>query len=104
MSGNQSFIVQYDQILKLKEYMTEASKAVLGKPFNYERDLYDPVKAVQFEHIDQDLYDSLMRKPPEVLRSERYGRIYNKYRLWMERNNQGAKPYRIIDGLRKRTT
>ena len=104
LSVNQSFIVQYDQILKLKEYMTEASKAVLGKPFNYERDLYDPVKVVQFEHIDEDLYDSLMTKPPEVLRSERYGRIYNKYRLWMERNNQGAKPYRIINGLRKRTT
>ena len=84
--------------------MTEASKAVLGKSFNYDRDLYGSVKVVQFEHIDQDLYDSLMTKPPEVLRSERYGRIYNKYRLWMERNNQGAKPYRIIDGLRKRTT
>ena len=104
LSVNQSFIVQYDQILKLKEYMTEASKAVLGKPFNYERDLYDQVKVVQFEHIDQDFYDSLMTKPPKVLRSERYGRTYNKYRLWMERNKQGVKPHRIIDSLRKQTT
>ncbi len=104
LSVNQSFIVQYDQILKLKEYMTEASKAVLGKPLNYERDFYDRARVIQFKHIDQDFYDSLMTKPPEVLRSERYGRTYNKYRLWIERNNQSSKPYRIIDGWKKQIT
>ena len=104
LSVNESFIVQYDQILKLKEYMTEASKAVLGKPLNYERDFYDQARVIQFKHIDQDFYDSLMTKPPEVLRSERYGRTYNKYRLWIERNNKGVEPYRIIDGWRKQTT
>ena len=35
---NDSFVIQYDQILTLKKYMTEAFKAVLGKNLNYERD------------------------------------------------------------------
>ena len=84
--------------------MTQASEAVLGKPLNYERDFYDQARVIQFKQIDQEFYDSLMTKPPEVLRSERYGRTYNKYRLWIERNNQGSEPYRIIDGWRKQTT
>ncbi len=84
--------------------MTEASEAVLGKPLNYERDFYDQARVIRFKQIDQEFYDSLMTKPPEVLRSERYGRTYNKYRLWIERNNQGAEPYRRIDGWRKQTT
>ena len=48
---NDSFVIQYDQILTLKKYMTEAFKAVLGKNLNYERDFYDCNDRVQFKHI-----------------------------------------------------
>ena len=50
-----SFIIQYDQVLNLKKYMSEASKAVLGKQLNYERDFYNYTDTVQFKDIDKGL-------------------------------------------------
>ena len=98
LSVHDSFIVQYDQILTLKKYMGEASKAVLGKQLNYERDFYNYTETLQFKDIDQGYYNTLMNNPPKVETTERYERTYNKFRLWIERNNQGNKPYRVVGG------
>ena len=55
LSVHDSFIVQYDQVLNLKKYMSEASKAVLGKKLNYERDFFGYTENLQFKDIDQVL-------------------------------------------------
>ena len=98
ISTHGSFIVQYDQILTLKKYMSEASKAVLGKRLNFERDFYYETGAVQFKQINQHYCDALMNSLPKLKTSERYVRTYNKFRTWIERKNQGIKPYRIVGG------
>ncbi len=98
LSIHDSFIIQYDQILNLKKYMSEASKAVIGKQLNYERDFYDYTENVQFKHINQRYYNTLMNNPPKVTTTERYQRAYNKFRLWTERNSQGKEPYRMVGG------
>ena len=78
--------------------MGEASKAVLGKQLNYERDFYNYTETLQFKDIDQGYYNTLMNNPPKVETTERYERTYNKFRLWIERNNQGKEPYRVVGG------
>ena len=98
LSFHDSFIIQYDQVLNLKKYMSEASKAVLGKQLNYKRDFYNYTENVQFKDISQGYYNTLMNNPPKVETTERYERMYNKFRLWIERNNQGKTPYRMVDG------
>ena len=98
LTVHDSFIVQYDQVLTLKKYMSEASKAVLGKQLNYERDFYNYTDTVQFKDIDKGYYNKLMNNPPKVEKTERYQRSYNKFRLWIERNNQGKTPYRMVSG------
>ena len=98
LSLHDSFIVQYDQILNLKKYMSEASKAVLGKKLNYEKDFYNYTESLQFKDIDQGYYDQLKNNLPKVKTTERYERTYNKFRLWKERNNQGKAPYRMVGG------
>ena len=98
LSLHDSFIVQYDQVLNLKKYMSEASKAVLGKQLNYKRDFYNYTESVQFKDIDQGYYNKLMDNPPKVETTERYERTYNKFRLWIERNNQAKEPYRMVGG------
>ena len=97
LSFHDSFVIQYDQVLNLKKYMSEASKAVLGKQLNYERDFYNYTENVQFKDINQHYYNMLMNNPPKVETTERYQRTYNKFRLWIERNNQGTIPYRMVD-------
>ena len=86
LSVHDSFLVQHDQILNLKDYMIEASKAVLGKPLDFDQDYYGYTEAVQFKHLDQDYYDSLISKLPRIQRTNRYVRTYNKFKLWMEHN------------------
>ena len=98
LTVHDSFIIQYDQVLNLKKYMSEASKAVLGKQLNYERDFYNYTDTVQFKDIDKAYYNKLMNNPPKVEKTERYKRTYNKFRLWIERNNQGKAPYRMVSG------
>ena len=98
LSFHDSFIIQYDQVLNLKKYMSEASKAVLGKQLNYKRDFYNYTENVQFKDISQGYYNTLMNNPPKVETTERYERMYNKFRLWIERNNQGKIPYRMVGG------
>ena len=98
LSLHDSFIVQYDQILNLKKYMSEASKAVLGKKLNYEKDFYNYTESLQFKDIDQGYYDQLKNNLPKVKTTERYERTYNKFRLWIERNNQAKEPYRMVGG------
>ena len=98
LSFHDSFIIQYDQVLNLKKYMSEASKAVLGKQLNYKRDFYNYTENVQFKDINQGYYNTLMNNPPKVETTERYERMYNKFRLWIERNNQGKTPYRMVGG------
>ena len=78
--------------------MSEASKAVLGKPLNYERDFYNYTETVQFKDIDKAYYNALIHNPPEVEKTERYKRTYTKFRLWIERNNQSKAPYRMVAG------
>ena len=78
--------------------MSEASKAVLGKQLNYKRDFYNYTESVQFKDIDQGYYNKLMDNPPKVETTERYERTYNKFRLWIERNNQAKEPYRMVGG------
>ena len=95
---NDSFVIQYDQILTLKKYMTEAFKAVLGKNLNYERDFYDCNDRVQFKQIKQSYYDNLINNLPKVEKTERYVRTYKRFKLWIERNNQGTRPYRMVSG------
>ena len=96
LSLHDSFIVQYDQVLNLKKYMSEASKAVLGKQLNYKRDFYNYTENVQFKDINQGYYNTLINNPPKVETTERYERMYNKFRLWIEQNNQGKTPYRMV--------
>jgi hypothetical protein len=98
LSLNDSFIVQYDQILNLKKYMSEACKAVLGKNLNFERDFHDYTGVTQFKDIDQKYYDMLENKLPEIQKTERYTRTYNKFKLWLDRNSHGTKPYRMVGG------
>jgi len=98
ISVHGSFIVQYDQVLTLKKYMSEASKSVLGKSLNFERDFYCETGAVQFRQIDQNYFDALISNPPKVETTERYVRTYNKFRTWIERGSQGTKPYRMVGG------
>ena len=98
LSLHDSFIVQYDQILNLKKYMSEASKAVLGKKLNYEKDFYNYTENLQFKDIDQVYYDKLKNNLPKVEKTERYERTYKKFRLWIERNNQTKEPYRMVSG------
>ena len=98
LSCHDSFIIQYDQVLNLKKYMSEASKAVLGKQLNYERDFYNYTENVQFKDINQSYYNTLMNNPPEVETTERYQRAYKKFRLWIDRNDQGKVPYRMVGG------
>ena len=74
LTVHDSFIVQYDQVLTLKKYMSEASKAVLGKQLNYERDFYNYTDTVQFKDIDKGYYNKLMNNPPKVEKTERYKR------------------------------
>ena len=98
LSVHDSFIVQYDQILTLKKYMSEACKAVLGKSLNYERDFHDYTGATQFKDINQKYFDTLANKLPKIEKTERYVRSYNKFELWSDRNSQGTKPYRMVGG------
>ena len=98
LSLHDSFIVQYDQVLNLKKYMSEASKAILGKQFNYKKDFFNYTETVQFKDIDKGYYNKLMNNPPKVETTERYERTYNKFRLWIERNNQVKEPYRMVGG------
>ena len=98
LSLHDSFIVQYDQILNLKKYMSEACKAVLGKNLNFEKDFHDYTGATQFKDIDQKYYDVLANKLPEIQKTERYIRTYNKFKLWLDRNSHGTKPYRMVGG------
>ena len=98
LTVHDSFIIQYDQVLNLKKYMTEASIAVLGRQLNYERDFYNYTDTVQFKDIDKGYYNKLMNNPPKAEKTERYQRSYNKFRLWIERNNQGKSPYRMVGG------
>ena len=65
---------------------------------NYERDFYEYTEALQFKDIDQRFYNNLINNPPKVEITERYKRAYKKFRLWIERNNQGSKPYRMVGG------
>ena len=98
LTVHDSFIIQYDQVLNLKKYMSEASNAVLGKPLNYERDFYNSTETVQFKDIDKAYYNTLIHNPPKVEKTERYKRTYTKFRLWIERNNQSKAPYRMVAG------
>ena len=98
LSLHDSFIVQYDQVLNLKKYMSEASKAILGKEFNYKKDFFNYTETVQFKDIDKGYYNKLMNKPPNVETTERYERTYNKFRIWIERNSQAKEPYRMVGG------
>ena len=86
------FIIQYDQVLNLKKYMTEASKAALGKPLNYERDFYNYTDTVQFKDIDKAYYNNLINNPPEVEKLRDINEHITKFRLWIERNNQSKAP------------
>ena len=78
--------------------MSEASKAIIGKQLNYERDFYNYTEHVQFKDINQRYYNTLMNNPPKVETTERYLRAYNKFRLWIDRNNQVKVPYRMVGG------
>ena len=78
--------------------MSEASKAILGKQFNYKRDFFNYTETVQFKDIDKGYYNKLMNNPPKVETTERYERTYNKFKLWIERNNQAKEPYRMVGG------
>ena len=98
LSLHDSFIVQYDQILNLKKYMSEACKAVLGKNLNFKRDFHDYTGATQFKDIDQKYYDKLANNLPKIEKTERYIRTYNKFELWLDRNSQATKPYRMVGG------
>ena len=64
-------------IYTLNESLLDYKKPIInklkGKPL-YE--IHERCKKFNwFKHIDKDFYDSLITKPPEVFRSERYGRI-----------------------------
>ena len=98
LSLHDSFIVQYDQILNLKKYMSEACKAVLGKNLNFKRDFHDYTGATQFKDIDQNYYNTLANNLPKIEKTERYIRTYNKFELWLDRNSQATKPYRMVGG------
>ena len=78
--------------------MSEACKAVLGKNLNFEKDFHDYTGATQFKDIDQKYYDVLVNKLPEIQKTERYIRTYNKFKLWLDRNSHGTKPYRMVGG------
>ncbi len=102
LNVHDSFIVQYDQLLKLKEYMTEASQLVLGKPIKFEQDIVDDTESIHLKEINSHLYNRLMAKVPEVTRSDRYVRTYKKFMHWIDRNRLGAKPDRIVTDWRQR--
>ena len=57
--------------------MSEASKAVLGKQLNYEKDFFNYTENLQFKDIDQVYYDRLKNNLPKVEKTERYKRTYN---------------------------
>ena len=98
LSVHDSFLIQHDKVLDLKDHMVEASEAVLGTALDFDQDYYDYTEAVQFRHLDQDFYDSLMSKLPEVVRTNRYVTTFNKFKLWTERNMLSSKPYRNVEG------
>jgi len=98
LSVHDSFLIQHNKVLDLKRYMVEASEAVLGTALDFDQDYYDYTEAVQFRHLDQDFYDSLMSKLPEVVRTNRYETTFNKFKLWTERNMLSSKPYRNVEG------
>ena len=77
--------------------MIEACKAVLGKALDFDQNYYDYTEAVQFRHLNQDFYDSLMSKLPEVVRTNRYVTAFNKFKLRTERNMLSNKPYRNVN-------
>ena len=98
LSVHDSFLIQHDKVLDLKRYMKEASETVLGTALDFDQNYYDYTEAIQFKHLDQDFYDSLMSKLPEVVRTNRYVTTFNKFKLWTERNMLSSKPYRNVDG------
>lgn len=93
LSVHDSFLIQHNKVLDLKRYMIEASEAVLGKALDFDQDYYDSTEAVQFRHLDVDYYNTLMSQLPEVVRTYRYETTYNKFKLWIERNDLSRKPY-----------
>ena len=102
LSIHDSIIVQYDQLLKLKEYMTEASVSVLGKPITFEQDTVDDTEGIHLKEINLDFHNRLVAKVPEVIRSDRYLRTYKKFTHWIDWNSLGAKPDRIVTDWRER--
>jgi hypothetical protein len=78
--------------------MSEACKAVLGKNLNFKRDFHDYTGATQFKDIDQNYYNTLANNLPKIEKTERYIRTYNKFELWLDRNSQATKPYRMVGG------
>lgn len=93
LSVHDSFLIQHNKVLDLKDYMIEASEAVLGKALDFDQDYYDYTEAVQFRRLDIDYYNTLMSQLPKVLRTNRYEATYNKFKLWIERNKLSRKPY-----------
>ena len=98
LSVHDSFLIQHDRVLDLKSYMIEASKAVLGTALDFDQDYYDYTEAVQFRHLDIDYYNTLMSERPQVVRTNRYETTYNKFKLWIERNDLSRKPYTNVEG------
>ena len=98
LSIHDSFIIQYDQILNLKKYMSEASKAVLGRQLDYEKDFYNYTENLQFKDINQRYQNQLINNPPKLEITERYQRTFKKFRLWIERNQLGKEPYKMVGG------
>ena len=71
LSIHDSFIIQYDQILNLKKYMSEASKAVLGRQLDYEKDFYNYTENLQIKDINQRYQNQLINNPPKLEITER---------------------------------
>ena len=98
LSVHDSFLIQHDKVLDLKDYMIEASEAVLGKALDFDQDYYDYTEAVQFRHLDLDYYHHLLSLHPKVVTTNRYETTYNKFKLWIERNELSRKPYTNVEG------
>ena len=53
---------------------------------------------LRFKDINQRYQNQLINNPPKLEITERYQRTFKKFRLWIERNQLGKEPYKMVGG------